>query len=51
MMKQIEFEYMECPASEEKYYTSQGWMKVGMRADRDLRFAKLRRAVKGKETK
>jgi hypothetical protein len=50
MTKSIVYETMECPASEEKYFTAQGWEKYGMRGDRDLRFSKLRRAV-GKEGK
>jgi hypothetical protein len=49
-MPKIEFEYLEVPAQDEKYYIGQGWVKVGMRADRDLRFSKLRRPL-GKEGK
>jgi hypothetical protein len=49
MTKQIVYEYLEVPAQEEKYHTSQGWEKYGMRADRDLRFSKMRRVIgKGK---
>jgi hypothetical protein len=46
MPKIIEFEYLEVPADQEKYYTAQGWEKYGMRAERDLRFSKLRRPIK-----
>jgi hypothetical protein len=50
MTKQTMYEEIEVPASEEKYYISQGWTKFGMRGDRDLRFSKLRRPL-GKEGK
>jgi hypothetical protein len=46
MTKQIQYEEIEVPASEEKYYTAQGWEKYGMRGDRDLRFSKMRRPMK-----
>ena len=49
MPKIIEFEYLEVPADQEKYYVGQGWEKYGMRGDRDLRFSKMRRPMK--ETK
>ncbi|HXM59452.1 MAG TPA: hypothetical protein VN950_01260 [Terriglobales bacterium] len=49
-MKTERFEYLEVPAQDEKYYTSQGWEKYGMRGDRDLRFSKMRRPL-GKESK
>ena len=50
MPKIIEFEYLEVPADQEKYYVGQGWEKYGMRANHDERWVKLRRAL-GKETK
>jgi hypothetical protein len=51
MTKQIEYEYLEVPASEEKAYARQGWEKYGMRANRDERFSKLRRPLGKEKTK
>ena len=48
-MKKIEYETIEVPAQDEKYYTGQGWEKYGMRGDRDLRFVKLTPLVKEKK--
>ena len=49
-MKKIQYETIEVPAQDEKYYVGQGWEKYGMRGDRDLRFVKLRRVVNEKRS-
>jgi len=49
MTKSIEYEQIEVPTSDEKYYTAQGWVKYGMSMGRNnVVTLKMRRERKTK---
>jgi hypothetical protein len=43
MSKVEQEQVIEVPASQEKAYAVQGWIKYGMRASKDERFVKMRK--------